>query len=404
MRESIEETYRRESRRILATLVRLLGDWDLAEEALQDAFAEALSQWPTQGVPENPRAWLISAGRFRAIDKIRRRSRFGPLPEGYEDLLAAPEEERATPGELPDDHLRMIFTCCHPALSQEARLALVLREVCGLTTEAIAAALLCPAPTIAQRIVRAKAKIRDAGIPFEVPEGPELASRLETVLHAVYLLFNEGYHGSEGSDLLRPDLTREGIRLGHLLVELIDDEEVKGLVALMLFQDSRRATRLNAVGELVLLEDQDRSRWDRAAIAQAQKLLDQAFAAGRIGSYCLQAAIASLHAAAPTAAQTDWPQIAGLYQVLRRCAPSPVIDLNAAVAEGMVHGPEEGLRRIDALLAEGQLQDFVLAHSARGAFLLRCGRKEEAREAYARALEGVSAPGPQQRFLQRMSG
>lgn len=401
MREAIEETYRRESRRILATLVRLLGDWDLAEEALQDAFAEALSAWPAQGLPQNPRAWLVSAGRFRALDKLRRRARQSPLPEGYEDLLRAPEEGGAQPEELPDDRLRLIFTCCHPALSEEARLALTLREVCGLTTEAIAAAFLCPPPTVAQRIVRAKAKIRDAKIPYAVPEGPELAARLETVLHAVYLVFNEGYHGTDGSDLLRPDLTREAIRLGELLLELAPDEEVKGLLSLMLLQDSRRSTRLSPAGELVLLEDQDRTRWDRAAIARGQALLDQAFAAGRIGPYCLQAAIASLHASAGKAADTDWPQIAGLYQVLRRCAPSPVIDLNAAVAEGMARGPLEGISRIDALLARGELADFVLAHSARAAFLERAGRREEAREAYRRALGQVTGEGAQRRFLAR---
>jgi RNA polymerase sigma-70 factor (ECF subfamily) len=401
MREAIEETYRRESRRILATLLRLLGDWDVAEEALQDAFAEALTAWPAQGLPENPRAWLVSAGRFRAIDKLRRRARQSPLPEGYEDLLRAPEDGGMLPEELPDDRLRLIFTCCHPALSQDARLALTLREVCGLTTEAIAAACLCPPATLAQRIVRAKAKIRDAKIPYAVPAGPELAERLETVLQVVYLVFNEGYHGSDGADLLRPDLTREAIRLGELLLELAPDEEVKGLLALMLLQDSRRGARLSAEGELVLLEEQDRGRWDRAAIARGQALLDEAFASGRIGPYCLQAAIASLHAAAPTAAATDWPQIAGLYQVLRRCAPSPVVDLNAAVAEGMAHGPGEGIRRIDALLAQGELSDFALAHSARAALLERDGRREEAREAYRRALQQVPAAGPQRRFLER---
>jgi RNA polymerase sigma-70 factor (ECF subfamily) len=401
MRQLIEETYRRESRRILATLVRLLGDWDLAEEALQDAFAEALAHWPAQGLPENPRAWLVSAGRFRAIDKLRRRARQAPLPEGYEDLLRAPEEALTRAEELPDDRLRMIFTCCHPALSQEARLALTLREVCGLPTEAIAAAFLCPAATVAQRIVRAKAKIRDAKIPFAVPEGPELAMRMETVLHVVYLVFNEGYHGSNGSDLLRADLTGEAIRLGEILLELAPDPEVKGLLALMLFQDSRRASRLSPEGDLVLLEEQDRGLWDRDGIARGQALLDQAFAEGRIGPYCLQAAIASLHAAAKAAAETDWPQIAGLYQVLRRCAPSPVVDLNAAVAEGMAFGPEAGIRRIDALLEKGELAGFALAHSARAAFLERCGRPGEAREAYAKALQHVPSDGPQRRFLSR---
>jgi RNA polymerase sigma-70 factor, ECF subfamily len=404
MREAIEEAYRRESRRILATLVRILGDWDLAEEAMQDAFAEALAEWPEKGLPGNPRAWLISAGKFRAIDKLRRRSRQESLPEGWEELQAGPEETRTFAEELPDDRLRMVFTCCHPALSQEARLALTLREVCGMTTEAIAAAFLCPATTIAQRIVRAKAKIRDAGIPFAVPEGTELAQRLETVLQAVYLVFNEGYHGSDGGELLRPDLTAEAIRLGELLVELVPDEEAKGLLALMLFQDSRRTARVGPDGDLVLLEDQDRSRWDRAAIARGQALIDAAFAAGRIGPYCLQAAIASLHAAAPTAEATDWRQIAGLYQVLRRSAPSPIVELNAAVAEGMVGGPEHGVRRIEALLADGGLAEFALAHAARAAFLERMGRAGEARTAYAQALERVPTPGPQRRFLLRKAG
>lgn len=401
MREIVEEIYRRDSRRILATLVRLLGDWDLAEEASQDAFAEALDTWPEKGLPENPRTWLVSAGRFRAIDKLRRRARQSPLPEGYENLLRAPEDGMILIEELPDDQLRLIFTCCHPALSLEARLALTLREVCGLTTEAIAAAFLCPPATVAQRIVRAKAKIRDAKIPYAVPEGPDLAARLETVLHVVYLLFNEGYHGSDGGDLLRTDLTREAIRLGELLLELAPDEEVKGLLALMLLQDSRRSTRLSAEGELVLLEDQDRSRWDRGAIARGQSLLQEAFTAGRIGPYCLQAAIASLHAAAGAASETDWQQIAGLYQVLQRCAPSPVVDLNAAVAEGMAKGPTEGIRRIDALMARGDLTDFALAHSARAAFLERAGQREAAREAYERALHQVSSDGPQKRFLAR---
>ncbi len=401
MREVVEEIYRRDSRRILATLVRLLGDWDLAEEAVQDAFAEALATWPEKGLPENPRTWLVSAGRFRAIDKLRRRARQSPLPEGYENLLRAPEDGRIPIEELPDDPLRLIFTCCHPALSLEARLALTLREVCGLTTEAIAAAFLCPPATVAQRIVRAKAKIRDAKIPYAVPEGPDLAARLETVLHAVYLLFNEGYHGSDGADLLRTDLTREAIRLGELLLELAPDEEVKGLLALMLLQDSRRATRLSSEGELVLLEDQDRSLWDRIAIARGQSLLQEAFTTGLIGPYCLQAAIASLHAAAGTASATDWPQIAGLYQVLRDCAPSPVVDLNAAVAEGMAKGPAEGIRRIDVLMTSGTLHDFALAHSARAAFLERAGQRDPAREAYERALQQVISDGPQKRFLAR---
>jgi len=403
IREVIEDLYREQSRRILATLVRLLGDWDLAEEALQDAFAEAMSKWPTDGLPANPLAWLVSAGRFRAIDKIRRSARFSPLPNGFEDSLVAPDDlsNSVIDLEIPDDRLRMVFTCCHPALSEEARVALTLREVCGLATEEIAAAFLVPAPTVAQRIVRAKAKIRDAKIPFQVPEGPQLQERLDAVLQVVYLVFNEGYHANAGTALLRTDLSAEAIRLGELLVELVPDEEVKGLLALMLFQDSRRAARTDASGDLVLLEDQDRSLWDRASIERGQKLVDQAFAAGRVGPYALQAAIASLHATAPSAEATDWLQIAGLYQVLRRAAPSPVVDLNAAVADGMAHGPEVGLRRIDELLDAGLLADYSLAHSARGAFLQRLGRGAQAHGAYAKALSLVNEDGPQRRFLER---
>jgi len=403
IREEIEDLYREQSRRILATLVRLLGDWDLAEEALQDAFAEAMSKWPTDGLPANPLAWLVSAGRFRAIDKIRRGARFSPLPNGFEESLAAPDDlSNSVMGlEIPDDRLRMVFTCCHPALSEEARVALTLREVCGLATEEIAAAFLVPAPTVAQRIVRAKAKIRDAKIPFQVPEGPQLHERLDAVLQVVYLVFNEGYHANAGTALLRTDLSTEAIRLGELLVELVPDEEVKGLLALMLFQDSRRAARTDASGDLVLLEDQDRSLWDRTSIERGQKLVDEAFAGGRVGPYALQAAIASLHATAPSAEATDWLQIAGLYQVLRRDAPSPVIDLNAAVADGMAHGPEVGLRRIDELLDAGMLTDYSLAHSAHGAFLQRLGRSAQAHGAYAKALSLVNEDGPQRRFLEK---
>jgi RNA polymerase sigma-70 factor (ECF subfamily) len=394
---------REESRRILATLLRLLGDWDLAEEALQDAFAEALAKWPGEGIPSNPRAWLVTAGRFRAIDRIRRDARFSPLARGFEETHPAPEEMSTVPAEpeLPDDRLRMVFTCCHPALSEEARVALTLREVCGLTTEAIAAAFLVPAPTVAQRIVRAKSKIRDARIPFEVPEGDALHDRLGTVLQVVYLVFNEGYHSSAGSDLLRPDLTAEAIRLGELLLELAPDEEVKGLLALMLFQDSRRSSRLDSTGDLVLLEDQDRSLWDRAAIDRGQKLVDEAFSSGRIGTYAIQAAIASLHAAAPSPEETDWTQIAGLYHVLRRASPSPVVELNAAVAEGMAHGPEEGLRRVDAALSAGSLDHYSFAHAARAAFLEKLGRPDEARRAWSEALARAVGNGPQARFLER---
>ena len=403
LRQELSRIHREDSRRILATLVRLLGDWELAEDALQDAFAEALAKWPVQGIPGNPRAWLVSAGRFRAIDKIRRGRIFAPLPEGFDELLVAPHDESSEPEflELPDDRLRMVFTCCHPALSEEARLALTLREVCGLTTESIAAAFLVPASTVAQRIVRAKAKICDARIPFQVPEGSQLQERLDAVLQVVYLVFSEGYHSSRRVDLLRIDLTIDALRLGELLLELIPDEEVKGLMALMLFQDSRRTARVDAAGDLVLLEQQDRSLWNRLAIERGQKLVDEAFASGRVGPYALQAAIASLHAAATTAASTDWPQIAGLYQVLRRSSPSPVVDLNAAVAEGMANGAEVGLRRVDALLAEGMLVGYSPTHSARAAFLEKLGRVEEARLAWKSALALVTEDGAQRRFLER---
>lgn len=400
-RASIEDLYRTESRRILATLVRLLGDWDLAEEALSDAFSQALEHWPTEGMPANPRAWLVSAGRFRAIDKIRRQARFSALPEGFEERLAAPEPEPEEVLELPDDRLRMVFTCCHPALSAEARIALTLREVCGLATEQIAAAFLVPPATLAQRIVRAKSKIRDAGIPFQVPTGAELDERLDAVLQVVYLVFNEGYHASTGDDLLRPDLSAEALRLGKLLLELLPEPEVKGLTALMLFQESRRAARLDAEGEAVLLEDQDRHLWDRAAIDQGQGLLDEAFASERIGPYCLQAAIASLHAQATTPAETDWPQILGLYRILQRVAPSPVVDLNTAVAEGMACGYEAGLHRIEDLLTTDTLKDYALAHAARAAFLERSGRTAQAHEAYRAALACTGAAGGQRRFLER---
>lgn len=398
-RASIEALYRTESRRILATLVRLLGDWDLAEEALSDAFSQALECWPKQGLPANPRAWLVSAGRFRTIDRIRRQARFSPLPEGLEERLAAPEPEEFQ--ELPDDRLRMVFTCCHPALSEEARLALTLREVCGLTTEQIAAAFLIPPSTLAQRIVRAKAKIRDARIPFQVPAGQELTERLDTVLQVVYLVFNEGYHASTGDDLLRPDLTAEALRLGELLLELLPEPEVKGLAALMLFQESRRSARLTPDGETVLLEDQDRALWDRAAIDRGQALLDEAFASGRIGPYCLQAAIASLHAQATAPAETDWPQILGLYRILQRVAPSPVVDLNAAVAEGMASGLEAGLLSIEALLSTDALRGYALAHAARAALLERMGRLAEAHEAYRTAFACSGESGGQRRFLER---
>lgn len=399
----VESTFRRESRRVLATLVRLLGDWDLAEEALQDGFVEALRSWPERGIPANPGAWLVSAGRFRAIDRIRRGARHVPLTDELAAVLAAPDPDPrdAEAAELPDDRLRMVFTCCHPALAPEARIALTLREVCGLSTEDIAAAFLVPAPTLAQRIVRAKNKIRDSRIPFQVPAGSELEERLDSVLQVVYLVFNEGYYEARGTGPGSLDLAREALRLGDILHELLPDPEVKGLLALMLFHESRRAARTDALGDLVLLDDQDRSLWDREAAGRGQILVEEAFAAGRVGPYALQAAIASLHAASPSREATDWDQIAGLYQVLRRAAPSPVVDLNAAVAEGMARGAEEGLRRIDALLAMGLLADYALAHSARASFLEALGRRSEAAAAWRAALERTPPDGAQWRFLER---
>jgi len=400
---AVESTYRRESRRVLATLVRLLGDWDLAEEALQDAFIEALRTWPERGIPGNPGAWLVSAGRFRAIDRIRRGARQVPLNDELAAVLAAPDPDprEAETAELPDDRLRMVFTCCHPALAPEARVALTLREVCGLATEDIAAAFLVPAPTLAQRIVRAKNKIRDSRIPFQVPTGAELEERLDSVLQVVYLVFNEGYYEARGTGPGSLDLAREALRLGNLLHELLPDAEVKGLLALMLFHESRRAARTDAWGDLVLLDDQDRALWDGEAIGRGRALVDEAFATGRVGPYAIQAAIASLHAASPSRETTDWAQIAGLYQVLRRAAPSPVVDLNAAVAEGMARGPAEGLRRIDDLLGAGKLADYALAHSARASFLEALGRRSESAAAWSAALERTPGEGAQRRFLER---
>lgn len=396
----IESVHRRESRRVLATLVRLLGDWDLAEEALQDAFVEALRVWPQGGVPANPGAWLVSAGRFRAIDRIRRGARLVPLTEELAAVLAAPDPDpEGENDELPDDRLRMIFTCCHPALAPEARVALTLREVCGLATEDIAAAFLVAVPTLAQRIVRAKNKIREARIPFEVPSGPALEERLDSVLQVVYLVFNEGYYATRGGDVGSVDLAREALRLGDLLLELLPDPEVRGLAALMCFQESRRAARTDPFGDLVLLEDQDRGLWDARAIARGRELVDQAFAARRVGPYALQAAIASLHAEAREASATDWAQIAGLYRVLARASPSPVVELNAAVAEGMARGPAEGLRRIEELLADGRLEDYALAHSSKASFLRKLGRDAEAADCWRRALELTPEDGAQRRFL-----
>ncbi|MGK6306964.1 RNA polymerase sigma factor [Variovorax sp. DT-64] len=405
-REAAEAVYRSESRRIFATLVRLLGDFDLAEEALHDAFRAALEQWPVQGIPSNPRAWLVSAGRFKAIDGIRRRARFEGWDEnaGAVDAAADPapawDERDADAEALEDDRLRLIFTCCHPALAPDAEAALTLREVCGLATEQIAAAFLVPAPTIAQRIVRAKSRIREARIPYQVPPVRELPERLDVVLRVVYLVFNEGYAASSGEALTRPDLSAEAIRLGRLLVELLPEPEAIGLLALMLLHESRRAARSSAAGEMVLLEDQDRSRWDAVLIAEGSALVTQALSSRRFGPYTLQAAIAAVHAEAADAAATDWAQIAGLYDVLLRAEPSPVVALNRAVAIAMRDGPAAGLALIDDILASGELADYHLAHAARADLCRRLGRTAEAREAYERAL-AQARQAPERQFLER---
>jgi RNA polymerase sigma-70 factor (ECF subfamily) len=408
LRERIDLLYRSESRRALATLIRLLGDFDLAEEALQDAFTAAMEQWPRDGMPANPRAWLVSTGRFKAIDRLRRRARFdGALGE----LAARLDDRAADPADrddmmLEDDRLRLIFTCCHPALSPDAQVAMTLREVCGLTTEEIARAFLTGPPTVAQRIVRAKAKIRAARIPYEVPPPGELADRLETVLQVVYLVFTEGYAPASGDSVVRTHLADEAIRLGRLLVELLPEPEPEpepealGLLALMLLQDSRRAARASADGELILLPEQDRSLWDRERIAEGVVLLGRAISSGRIGPYTLQAAIAAAHAEAPTAEATDWGRIVGLYDLLAWADPSPVIELNRAVAVSMRDGPSSGLPLIDAILARGQLDDHHLAHAARADLLRRLGRTADARAAYQRALK-LTRQEPERRFIER---
>ncbi|MHC1766548.1 MAG: RNA polymerase sigma factor [Verrucomicrobiia bacterium] len=385
--QALESTYRKESPRILATLIRLLGDFDLAEDALQDALRVALEKWPVEGVPVNPRSWLVSAGKFKALDAKRRRVRFEGSHEAItEQLYAEPRDTALADDEIGDDRLRLIFTCCHPALAAEARVALTLREICGLTTEEIARAFLTPAATVAQRIVRAKAKIRQARIPYRVPSPGELPDRLDTVLQVIYLVFNEGYSASSGESLTRADLSSEAIRLGRLLAELMPGPEVTGLLALMLLQESRRAARTSARGDLVLLQDQDRSLWNREQIAEGLVLARRALASGTIGPFTIQAAIAGVHSEAAMSSETDWGRIVKLYDSLLLVQPSPVVELNRSVAVAMRDSPAAGLPLIDAILARGELQDYHLAHAARADLCRRLGRLEEARSSYQRAL------------------
>jgi RNA polymerase sigma-70 factor, ECF subfamily len=402
VQEKVDAVYRSESRRIFATLIRLLGDFELAEDALHDAFSAALERWPKEGVPANPRAWLISAGRFRAIDAMRRRARFDASQAAIAEQLGAETRDAATLEDesIEDDRLRLIFTCCHPALPSEARVALTLREVCGLTTEEIAHAFLTVPSTMAQRIVRAKAKIRDARILYQVPSPPELPNRLYTVLQVIYLVFNEGYSASWGELLTRSDLSGEAIRLGRLLAELLPESEAMGLLALMLLQESRRVARTSLTGDLILLEDQDRSLWNRDQIAEGKALVERALSSRRVGPYTLQAAIASVHADAPNAGATDWARIAGLYDLLMHLEPSPVVELNRAVAVAMRDGPDAGLALIDAILARGDLVDYHLAHAARADLYRRLGRTAETRASYERALT-LARQEPERRFLQR---
>ena len=399
VREHLDAVYRSESRRVLATLIRILGDFDLAEEAVQDAFTAATEQWPRDGVPANPRAWLVSTGRFKAVDRLRRRARFDAALE----KLATQLDEHANQhsnrdDEMEDDRLRLIFACCHPALAPDAQVAMALREVCGLTTEEIARAYFTAAPTVAQRIVRAKAKIRADHIPYELPPPSEMVDRLDAVLQVVYLVFTEGYAASSGASLTRVDLCDEAIRLGRLVVELLPDPEAVGLVALMLLQDSRRTARVSAQGELVLLSEQDRSLWDRERIEEGLVLVERSTSGPTVGAFALQAAIAAVHAESTTADATDWSRIVGLYDLLMHADSSPVVELNRAVAVAMLEGPSAGLALVDAILARGELLDYHLAHSARADLLRRLGRLTDARAPYERALE-LTLQEPERRFL-----
>lgn len=399
VRARVEQVYREDSRRILATLIRLLGDFDLAEEALHEAFFVAVERWQRDGVPDNPRTWLVSTGRFKAIDVLRRRARFKASQPMLLTQLEELEQADWSGEDVEDDRLRLIFTCCHPALAADAQVPLTLREVCDLTTEEIARAFLSAPAAIAQRIVRAKAKIRDAKIPYQVPSLSELPERLDSVLRVIYLVFNEGYSASVGAELTREDLTREAIRLGRLLMELLPEPEVMGLLAMMLLHESRRSARTSPSGELVLMDDQDRALWDAGLIAEGCALVERALITRRFGPYCLQAAIAAVHAEAPTAGETDWEQIVGLYDVLLRAVPSPVIELNRAVAVAKRDGALAGLQLIEGILAQGELQDYHLAHSARAEFCRQLGRVAEAREAYLRALE-LTRQEPERRFIE----
>jgi RNA polymerase sigma-70 factor, ECF subfamily len=400
LQEQVNNVYRSQSRCVFATLIRLLGDFDLAEEAMHEAFAAAVEQWPRDGMPANPRAWLVSVGRFKAIDTIRRRTRFNTSLAELAQQFDATDIPVHDDEDVEDDRLRLIFTCCHPALSPEAQVALTLREVCGLTTEEIAHAFLLAAPTLAQRIVRAKAKIRDAGIPYQVPSKTDLPERLDTVLQVIYLVFNEGYAASFGASLTRTDLSQEAIRLGRLVMELLPEPEVIGLLALMLLQESRRTARTSSTGDLILLEDQDRSLWNQEYIAEGRALVQQALLARQFGSYTLQAALAAVHSRATSAAATDWAQIVALYDVLTQAEPSPIVDLNRAVAVAMRDGPLAGLQLIDGILAHGDLANYHLVHAARADLCRRLGRTTDARESYQRALALVKQE-PERRFLER---